>query len=126
MLGQNQECYGGCFSPTYSLDGQIADFRIWNRVLSQARQPHSHSTLQMTFYWPGGRALYCTARKLAVLHSALRPLFGGLVFSSATSASEVAQTWKVYVHVGCQADSTRGSPIHAPTLTRVTRTLTLA
>lgn len=33
-LGQTQECYGGCFD-SFSLDGDLADVRIWDQVLSQ-------------------------------------------------------------------------------------------
>ena len=32
MLGQNQECYGACFSPSQSLDGTLAAVRVWNTV----------------------------------------------------------------------------------------------
>ena len=39
MLGQNQECYGACFSPSQSLDGSMAAVRVWDRVLSQASHP---------------------------------------------------------------------------------------
>ena len=35
VLGQNQECYGACFSPEQALDGDIAALRIWSRVLPQ-------------------------------------------------------------------------------------------
>lgn len=35
VLGQNQECYGGCFSPSSAFDGSLANVRIWNRVLSK-------------------------------------------------------------------------------------------
>ena len=35
VLGQNQDCYGGCFDPQRSLDGDLADVRIWNQVLPQ-------------------------------------------------------------------------------------------
>jgi cysteine-rich repeat protein len=34
VLGQKQECYGGCFSPGKALDGQLAQVRIWDRALS--------------------------------------------------------------------------------------------
>ena len=34
-LGQNQECYGGCFSPADALDGDLANLHVWSRVLSQ-------------------------------------------------------------------------------------------
>ncbi len=37
MLGQNQECYGACFSPEQALDGDLAAVRIWSRVLPQVR-----------------------------------------------------------------------------------------
>ena len=36
VLGQNQECYGACFSPSQSLDGSMAAVRVWDRVRSQA------------------------------------------------------------------------------------------
>ena len=39
VLGQNQECFGGCFSPMYSLDGSMADVRIWSRALSPVSHP---------------------------------------------------------------------------------------
>ena len=32
VLGQNQECYGACFSPSQSLDGTLAAVRVWNTV----------------------------------------------------------------------------------------------
>ena len=35
VLGQNQECYGGCFSPQYQLHGDMAVLRIWERALGQ-------------------------------------------------------------------------------------------
>lgn len=31
---QDQECYGGCFSPSNSLRGEIAALRIWKRARS--------------------------------------------------------------------------------------------
>lgn len=34
VIGQNQECYAGCFSPSSAFDGSMANVRIWNRVLS--------------------------------------------------------------------------------------------
>eukprot|EP01023_Acetabularia_acetabulum_P045632 TRINITY_DN4636_c0_g1_i1.p1 TRINITY_DN4636_c0_g1~~TRINITY_DN4636_c0_g1_i1.p1 ORF type:complete len:894 (+),score=183.65 TRINITY_DN4636_c0_g1_i1:220-2682(+) len=36
VLGQNQECFSGCFSPSLSYDGQMAVLRIWDRVLSES------------------------------------------------------------------------------------------
>eukprot|EP01025_Chloroclados_australasicus_P038522 TRINITY_DN3971_c0_g1_i4.p1 TRINITY_DN3971_c0_g1~~TRINITY_DN3971_c0_g1_i4.p1 ORF type:complete len:634 (+),score=46.13 TRINITY_DN3971_c0_g1_i4:276-2177(+) len=33
VLGQNQECYSGCFSPSKAYDGEMAVLRIWNKVL---------------------------------------------------------------------------------------------
>ena len=35
VLGQNQECYGSCFSPSQALTGDIAALRIWSRALPQ-------------------------------------------------------------------------------------------
>ncbi len=35
VLGQNQDCYGGCFDPQSSFDGDLADVRIWDQVLPQ-------------------------------------------------------------------------------------------
>lgn len=37
VLGQNQECYGGCFSPQYQLHGDMAVLRVWDRALRQVR-----------------------------------------------------------------------------------------
>ncbi len=37
MLGQNQECYGACFSPSQSLDGSLAAVRVWNTVRTAVR-----------------------------------------------------------------------------------------
>lgn len=37
VLGQNQECYGACFSPSEALTGDIAALRIWGRALTQVR-----------------------------------------------------------------------------------------
>ena len=39
VLGQNQECFAGCFSPEYALHGEMADVRIWNKTLSRVRPP---------------------------------------------------------------------------------------
>lgn len=36
VLGQNQECVGGCFKSSTGLDGSLAELRIWNRALDQA------------------------------------------------------------------------------------------
>lgn len=33
FLAQNQECYGGCFSPSAAYDGYLAEVRVWDRVL---------------------------------------------------------------------------------------------
>ena len=35
MLGQNQDCYAGCFDPETSFSGDLADVRIWDEVLPQ-------------------------------------------------------------------------------------------
>ncbi|PRW20453.1 concanavalin A-like lectin glucanase [Chlorella sorokiniana] len=35
VLGQVQDCFGGCFSPQYALHGDLAQLRIWDRVLSK-------------------------------------------------------------------------------------------
>ena len=35
VLGQNQECYGACFSPSESLSGDMAALRIWGRAKNQ-------------------------------------------------------------------------------------------
>lgn len=35
VLGQMQNCLGGCFSPGYALDGDMANVRVWDRVLSK-------------------------------------------------------------------------------------------
>ena len=35
VLGQDQNCYGGCFNPQSSLNGDLADVRIWNKALTQ-------------------------------------------------------------------------------------------
>ncbi len=35
VLGSKQENYGGGFSPQYALTGDLANLRIWNRVLSE-------------------------------------------------------------------------------------------
>lgn len=32
VLGQDQDCYGGCFSPSNAFDGGIAVLRIWDVV----------------------------------------------------------------------------------------------
>ncbi|GBF95915.1 hypothetical protein Rsub_08038, partial [Raphidocelis subcapitata] len=34
VLGQDQDCLGGCFSPSNSFDGQMAVLRVWRRALS--------------------------------------------------------------------------------------------
>lgn len=35
VIGNQQFCHGGCFSPQYSLHGDMANLRIWNKVLGQ-------------------------------------------------------------------------------------------
>jgi len=35
VLGQDQDCLGGCFSPSNAFDGDMAVLRVWNKVLSQ-------------------------------------------------------------------------------------------
>lgn len=35
VLGMDQNCYGGCFSPATSFDGNLAVLRIWSRVVTQ-------------------------------------------------------------------------------------------
>ena len=30
-----QDCLGGCFSPQYALHGEVAQLRVWSRVLTQ-------------------------------------------------------------------------------------------
>lgn len=35
VLGQDQQCYGGCFSPQRALDGDMANVRVWSRALDQ-------------------------------------------------------------------------------------------
>ncbi len=39
VLGQDQECFGGCFSPQYQLHGDLAVLRIWDRALRQVCVP---------------------------------------------------------------------------------------
>jgi len=34
VLGQNQECFAGCFSPSMAYHGSLAELRIWDRVQS--------------------------------------------------------------------------------------------
>lgn len=36
VLGQNQECYGGCFAPSVAYDGYMANVRVWDRVLDSS------------------------------------------------------------------------------------------
>jgi hypothetical protein len=54
VLGQNQECFGACFSPSQSLDGSIAALRVWNRVRTQAG-PSSFAGPTFTFHHSGHR-----------------------------------------------------------------------
>lgn len=35
IFAQNQECYGGCFSPSAAYDGSLAEVRIWDRILDR-------------------------------------------------------------------------------------------
>ncbi|GMH36287.1 hypothetical protein BSKO_04155 [Bryopsis sp. KO-2023] len=57
VFGQNQECYGGCFSPSAAYDGYLADIRIWDRVLDgnfiaknmYAKQPANSDGLAMHY-----------------------------------------------------------------------------
>ncbi|KAI8473932.1 MAG: concanavalin A-like lectin/glucanase [Monoraphidium minutum] len=34
-LGQDQDCLGGCFSPSNAFDGEMAVLRVWSRALGQ-------------------------------------------------------------------------------------------
>lgn len=36
VIGQDQDCFGGCFSPSNSLNGFVSVMRVWNRVLTGA------------------------------------------------------------------------------------------
>ena len=36
VLGQNQECFAGCFSPTNGFHGSIAELRVWDHVRSSS------------------------------------------------------------------------------------------
>ncbi|KAL6765981.1 concanavalin A-like lectin/glucanase domain-containing protein [Haematococcus lacustris] len=36
VLGQDQDCYGGCFSPSDAFFGEMALVRIWTRTLTEA------------------------------------------------------------------------------------------
>ncbi len=47
VLGQNQECYGACFSPSESLSGDLAALRIWGRAKSKVRSCPYDSPLGM-------------------------------------------------------------------------------
>eukprot|EP00210_Caulerpa_lentillifera_P002634 g2516.t1 len=57
VLGQNQECYGGCFSPSSAFDGSMANLRIWSRVLDEKEikgnmfqnDPHKKDGLALDF-----------------------------------------------------------------------------
>eukprot|EP00210_Caulerpa_lentillifera_P004763 g4547.t1 len=70
VLGQNQECYGGCFSPSSAFDGSLANVRIWDRVLSTneikqnmfENEPNSKSGLVMNFKFDKERFLGDTER----------------------------------------------------------------
>ena len=75
VIGQNQECYGGCFSPQYQLHGDMAVLRIWDRVLLQVsltssavlrHMPHQRLNLVSgdagEINYLGLRSLYCGAR----------------------------------------------------------------
>ncbi|CAD7701100.1 unnamed protein product [Ostreobium quekettii] len=37
VIGQNQECMGGCFQTSKGFNGQLAALRIWNRILTTAQ-----------------------------------------------------------------------------------------
>ena len=57
VLGQNQECVAGCFSPASSYDGSMANVRIWDRVLTKSeivknmfeKRPDNKDGLVMNF-----------------------------------------------------------------------------
>ena len=34
VLGQDQDCVGGCFDPAQAFQGRLDDVGIWNRALS--------------------------------------------------------------------------------------------
>ena len=36
-LGHGQGCYGGCFQPSSSFEGRLAEVHTWDRILTQAR-----------------------------------------------------------------------------------------
>ena len=35
VLGQDQDCLGGCFTPSNAFNGDMAVLRVWDRVRSQ-------------------------------------------------------------------------------------------
>eukprot|EP01026_Neomeris_dumetosa_P051141 TRINITY_DN4496_c0_g1_i1.p1 TRINITY_DN4496_c0_g1~~TRINITY_DN4496_c0_g1_i1.p1 ORF type:complete len:1030 (-),score=176.63 TRINITY_DN4496_c0_g1_i1:568-3657(-) len=59
VLGQNQECFGGCFSPSKAYDGEMAVLRIWDKVLPgqtikdnmMMERPHSSDGLKAAYYF---------------------------------------------------------------------------
>eukprot|EP00210_Caulerpa_lentillifera_P004747 g4531.t1 len=74
VLGQNQECYGGCFSPSTSFNGSLANVRVWNRVLTNAEirknmfldDPYSKEGLIMNFEFGREDFMGTTERDLRV------------------------------------------------------------
>ena len=76
MLGQNQECYGACFSPSQSLDGTMAAVRVWNTVRTAVRP------------------------RLLMQHIFIAPVPCLLVLS-VRGASSIQQSTRMTVHVQC-------------------------
>lgn len=72
VLGQDQECYGGCFSPQRALSGEIADLRIWSRALGQVSLHDVCTNLQISLssnyrlHIQKGQADYKSAKLLRV------------------------------------------------------------
>ena len=58
VLGQDQECYGGCFSPQRAFYGDVALVRIWNKVLSQV------CIALLPFFFPTGYLTSFSAQNL--------------------------------------------------------------
>lgn len=72
VLGQNQECFGGCLSSNTGFDGKMANVRIWNRVVSGAEiqenmytnTPSNPKGLVMSFVFEHGNVDGKTDRQM--------------------------------------------------------------
>lgn len=100
---QDQDCPGGCFSPSNSYDGDLAVLRIWDRVLSaddikrnmMRERPDSESGLAALYLFGSDSQTSASGEEVAIDHSgeglhtaaSLQAVLGVLVHRAALPCS---------------------------------------